>query len=516
MAQPTNTVEGVAQPDQEKKRLLPNAVFAIIQVLISSVVLFLLYRFLVKQLGIEALGVWTLVMAATSLANISNLGISGGIVRFVSHYLAKGDSKSAASAVETGVISLAILVSVAGISLWLAIDWGLGWIIPAAWLPEAKALSPFSILALWFSVIGGVVHSALEGCHRSDLRSISTTVCQPLLLIGAVMLSPTLGLKGVALAQIGQYVVWIVIGWVLLKRQIAPLPLLPFRWSKKLFSEMWRYGVNFQIVSILLILSEPLAKGLLSYYTNLSSVAYFEMANRLIVQAKGLLTSANQVITPYYAKLQATDSAKISHIYLRNLQLVALLGSVLFGTILASGPLLSLIWIGHLEIQFLVFLGILSMGWFANALAIPAYFANLGIAHLGPNVRGHLVIMLGMVVVSVSLGPWFKPYGSALAWPAGLLLGSFVINQGFLRHIQLPQGHCIRNLMIRRVVLNFAAGLAASLASLYFLQANEPGAKLKAFVCLASALTMIAMLSTRKVLELIRFNTAPPVQTTVP
>jgi len=509
MTQPARISADAGQVDKEKKRLLPNAVFAIIQVLISSLTLFLLYRFLVKQLGIEALGVWTLVMATTSLANISNLGIAGGIVRFVSHYLAKSDPKSAASAVETGVISLAVVVSVVGLSLWMVVDWSLRWIIPLAWLPEAKALLPFSILALWFSVVGGVVHSALEGCHRSDLRSISTILCQPLLLIGAVMLSPMLGLKGVAVAQIGQYAVWLVIGWVLLRRQIAQLPQLPFRWSKRLFSEMWRYGLNFQIISILLILSEPLAKVLLSYYTNLSSVAYFEMANRVIVQARGLLTSSNQVITPYYAKLQATGKCKISQIYLRNLQITALLGSALFSAILASGPMLSLLWIGHLEIQFLAFLGILSIGWFANTLSIPAYFANLGIAHLGPNVRGHFVIVLGIIVASLILGSWFKPYGSSLAWPAGLVLGSLVINQGFLRHIQLPYAHFIRDLLISRVLLNFALGLAASLTSLYFLEANEPGAKFKAFVCVASALTMIFMLGTRRMLVLIRFNRPP-------
>lgn len=454
MSQPTNTVTKVLEPGQDKKRLLHNATFAIIQVIFSSVILFLLYRYLVNQLGVEALGVWTLVVAATSLANIGNLGISGGIVRFVSQYLAKNDSKGAASAVETGIVSLVFLVSVICLCLWPSIYWGLRWIIPLPWLAEAKALLPYSILALLFSVLGGGIHSALEGCHRSDLRSISTMLCQPLLLIGAVMLSPTFGLKGVALAQIGQYVVWIVIGWVLLKRQLSSLSIIPFRWSKKQFLEMWRYGVNIQIVLILVLMSEPMAKALLAYHTNLNSVAYFEMANRVVMQVRGLLTSANQVITPFYAKLQAIDTTKISHIYLRNVQLMALLGSALFATITAFGPMLSVLWIGHLEMQFLVFLCILSVGWFANVLCTPAYFANLGIAHLGPNVRGHFVIMLSVIVVGVSLGSWLRPYGSALAWPVGLLMGSIVINRGFHAHIQLPYRHWMLNLKISRVLLN--------------------------------------------------------------
>ena len=394
------------QPDREKGRLLPNAAFAIGQVVVTSGILFLLYGYLLRQLGADALGVWTLLMAATSLANISNLGITGGLVQYVSKYLARGEPANAASAVQTAVLTLAVVVGLVGLCMWGAIDWILGWIIPPDWIDQARAILPYSILALWLSALGGAVHSALEGCHRSDLRSVSTLLSQPVLLVGAFMFTPTLGLKGLALAQIAQYLLWIGTGWLLLRRQITALPLVPLRWSKALFSEMWRYGVNFQIVSILLVLSEPLAKGLLSYYTNLSSVAYFEMANRLIVQAKSLLTSANQVITPYYAKLHAVDSAKISHIYLRNLQLMALTGSALFAAIIAAGPLVSRIWVGHLETQFLLFLGMLCLGWFINTLAAPAYFANLGIAHLGPNVRGHFAIMFGMVLVAGVLQCW--------------------------------------------------------------------------------------------------------------
>ena len=505
----------VEHADAEKRRLLPNAVFAVVQVVVTSGVLFLLYWYLLRQLGAEALGVWTLLMAATSLANISNLGITGGLVRFVSKYLAKDETTNAASAIETAILTLAIVIGLVGLCMWIPIDWVLGQIIPPNWILEARTILPYSILALWLSAVGGAVHSALEGCHRSDLRSVSTLLSQPILLVGAVLLTPTLGLKGLAFAQIVQYILWIGTGWFLLKRQIKALPLVPHRWNKKLFSEMWRYGVNFQIVAILLILSEPLAKGLLSYYTNLSSVAYFEMANRLIVQARSVLISANQVITPYYAKLNTIDSAKISHIYLRNLQLISLTGSVLFATIIALGPLVSRVWVGHLEIQFLLFLGMLSLGWFVNTLAAPAYFANLGIANLGPNVRGHFTIMLGMVLVATFVGPWLKPYGSAMAWPIGLVLGSFVIDKGFLKHIHLARHHWARGLKLPHVLVNFLIGGAAALASFRLLQTKGSFSMAMAFGCVVTASALIALFNVRKIIALIRFNSSPPSQPSV-
>jgi O-antigen/teichoic acid export membrane protein len=300
--------------------------------------------------------------------------------------------------------------------------------------------------------------------------------------------------------------IWNFLGWFLLKRQISELPIFPFRWNKQVFLTIWRHGVNFQVISILLIMSEPLAKGLLSYYTNLSAVTFFEMANRLILQGRAILTSANQVITPYYAKLESEDNVKIHQTYLRNLQLITLMGSALFATMIATAPLISLLWIGYIETQFLFFIGILALGWFLNSLSIPAYFANIGIGHLGPNVKGHFAIMVGMLLLGLSLGPWFKPYGSALAWPGGLLLGAYIIDDGFLRHVRLSRQHWLRNLTIRYVLLNFSAGLIAALSSWYFLRTGDTNSIWIALACLGASLALIAMLSVRKVLALIRFN----------
>lgn len=50
---------------------------------------------------IEALGVWSLVVAATSLAQVSKRGFAGGIVRLVSKYVAREDAYYFTLAIET-------------------------------------------------------------------------------------------------------------------------------------------------------------------------------------------------------------------------------------------------------------------------------------------------------------------------------------------------------------------------------------------------------------------------------
>jgi O-antigen/teichoic acid export membrane protein len=254
---------------------------------------------------------------------------------------------------------------------------------------------------------------------------------------------------------------------------------------------MWRYGVNFQVISVLMLFSEPLAKSLLSHFTSLSTVGYFEMANRLVVQARSLLVSANQVVTPYYARLQSSDASRLGAVYLQNLRVVAVTGRVLFALVIAAAPLLSWFWIGHLETQFLWFLVMLSVGWFVNTLAAPAYFANLGIANMAPNVRGHFAIVLGIVVCSVALGKVSVPYGSAAAWPIGLVLGSFVITRGFLRNVGISRSDWTSAAGVAFLVVNLTISLVAAwLGSRYLDAAEAPSV----FTASAVAVIFIAAL----------------------
>jgi O-antigen/teichoic acid export membrane protein len=458
--------------DREMKRLVPNAAFAVAQTVVSTCLLFYLYRYLIRELGAEALGVWTILMAATSVANISNLGITGGLVRFVSGHLAQGQPLKAAASIETSVLTLAAFIGAMALLVWMPISWGLGWVVEGKWLAEANAILPFSILALWLSTLGSSVNSALDGCHRADLRSISTMLSQPILFAGALVFVPSHGLKGLAIAQLIQFLFWTALGWFLLRREIPSLPVLPYRWEQERFFEMWRYGVNFQVISVLLLFSEPLAKGTLSHFTNLSTVGYFEVANRLVVQARSLLVSANQVATPYYASIQSTDSSKLGSVYLHNLRVVAVTGRVLFAFIITAAPLLSWFWIGHLERQFLWFLVMLSVGWFVNTLAAPAYFANLGIANMAPNVDGHFAMVLGIVICAAIFGSVSKPYGIAAAWPVGLVLCSWVTTRGLLKNIGISCSDWAGAAGVLLLVAHLSIGTAAAWLGAQFLDAS--------------------------------------------
>ena len=55
-----------------KKRISINVIFSILQVIIVGLIYLIIYKLLLSKLGVERLGVWSLILATTSVANIAN------------------------------------------------------------------------------------------------------------------------------------------------------------------------------------------------------------------------------------------------------------------------------------------------------------------------------------------------------------------------------------------------------------------------------------------------------------
>ena len=99
------------------RRLLSNAGLSVLQVLVSGVLLFFVYRHLLKQLGAEQLGLWSVLLASTSVARLSDLGLTSGVVKFVARYRARQDDAAASEVVQTTATSIALGMGLALLAL---------------------------------------------------------------------------------------------------------------------------------------------------------------------------------------------------------------------------------------------------------------------------------------------------------------------------------------------------------------------------------------------------------------
>jgi O-antigen/teichoic acid export membrane protein len=411
----------------QKRRVLINAASSIIQVVAISVALFILYRFLLDTIGVEKLGVWSVVLATTSVAAIANLGLSASVVKFVAKYVARRQEQTVVDVIQTAAISTGVAVGFLLIAVYSFAGWLLSLVAPSDALRDALCILPYGLIALWVMIIASVFQAGLDGYHRIDLRSMLLIASVMFHLVLCFVLVPIHGLMGLAYARVAQVSVLLIATWLLLKRLIPKLPFVPCRWNRKLFQEMVGYGLNFQVTSISQLLCDPLVKVLLTKFGGLAMTGFYEMASRMVLQFRMVLVSANQVLVPTIADLQEKDPEAIQKVYKDSYNLLFYIAVPFFLIIIALTPIISQLWIGTYESTFVSFSMLLALGWLLNTLTAPAYFANLGIGKLRWNTIGHVTTAVLNLGLGLLLGSTYGGMGVVSGWVISMVVGSFII-----------------------------------------------------------------------------------------
>ncbi|MDC8786695.1 oligosaccharide flippase family protein [Roseateles koreensis] len=408
-------------------RIANNAAFGALQTLSSAVLMFFLYRFLLKNLGAENLGIWAVVLASTSIGRLTDLGFAGAVVKFVAGSQAEQDSARAARYVQTAAISIASILFVLGLCLLPVFDFLLTWVLPAAAQPLAVQILPFALLTLFFSLVAGIFQSAIDACHRMDRRNAILMGCNVLYTAVAVLATPVYGLKGLAFAQVTQSFLVLAMSWFSARKLIPEIPVLLLKWNHTEFKEMLGYATNFQIGVLAGLFFDPITKFFLAKFGGLAEVAYYEMANQLILRARGVVVSAQQAIVPEVASQVAEGKDDSAGLYLKAHRLSLVIVFPYYSLLAISLPAFSMFWIGHYEPKFVIYGALMCMGWLISNLGVASYYYNIGRGMLVWNTISHLLMAVVNIVFAVILGYFFDGIGVIVAAMLGLIFSGVLL-----------------------------------------------------------------------------------------
>jgi O-antigen/teichoic acid export membrane protein len=133
-------------------------------------------------------------------------------------------------------------------------------------------------------------------------------------------------------------------------------------------------------------------------------------------------------MVPAFAGLKEHYPEKIASIYFKSYRLIIFLSLPLFSSIILCTPIISKLWIGNYEKDFVLFVTILAVGWFFSTLSVPAYFANMGTGDIRWNLLGQSTIGGINLLLGIILGMVFGGTGVVAAWSISLILGSSIIH----------------------------------------------------------------------------------------
>lgn len=361
-----------------QRQLLLNALTTSIQVIASAAILFLLYRFLIRSIGMERLGIWSLVLATTSIVALAHQGFSTSIIKFVAKYSAREDFDQVSTLIQTAVLSVGPAVALIAAGLYPLTRWVLALVVPRAHFAEACAILPFALVSLWCNIMQGILQAGLAGQQWITLCNYLELGGSLSYLLLAFALVPGHGLQGLAVAQALQAAVFVALSWMLLRRKLPRLPLIPHRWNRNLFREIATYGLHFQLITASQSLREPVAKALIAKFGGLAMTGLYDLASRWVVTFREMIVQANQVLVPAVAHLQERDAQSLPALYRESYRTVFFLSVPTFAGLVLLSPLISRIWIGRFDPLFVDFVSMLAIAWLVNILSNPAYVLDLG------------------------------------------------------------------------------------------------------------------------------------------
>ena len=452
---------------RRNRLVLRNSALSVVQVAVNGGLYLVLYRFLLDTIGVAQLGVWAIVLAWTSVNNVASLGLGGSTTYFIPTYLARGERRYVAALVQTGTLTAAGSLALGLLVFYPFVRTLLGLVIDdPALMPLALSIVPYAFASVWLSATAGIVYASLDGFQRVDQRQMVLVAGGLVLLVGAFVLVPTYGLVGLAQAQLAQAATVLLLSWGLLRRLLPELPLVPWQWSQPAFREMIGYSLRYQVISIALMLLEPVAKSLIAAFGSVSAVGYFEMANRLALQLRAFVVNAHTALVPTLTDLREHAPERLREIYETSCRLVAVLLLVSLPLLVALVPFVSVVWVGRYEPTFVVFASLLFVGWFGNLVGNPAYVDDLGAGRLRWIVREHVLMAVLNVLLGVALGSIFGGTGVVIGFVTALLAGSLLLAVAYHRSQGVPAAVWV-SADHARLAAGASVGMAAVLGLFY-------------------------------------------------
>jgi O-antigen/teichoic acid export membrane protein len=404
-----------------------NVTANIAQILISALVLFVIYGYVSRILGVALLGVWSVVLATASATRLADLGLSAGVTRFISKYSALNQNAKAAEIMETALVSIAVILGLILLIIYPILVTLVKYVFNTVDSEEALKILPYALLSVWLAMIVSVMQNGLDGCHLIIKKAVIIVIGQIALLIFVLGLVQKQELVGLAVAQIAQGVLMIILCWGQLRKKLTSLPMIPYKINKSCLKEIFNFGVQVQVGNLSIVLIEPLTKVMIAKYGSSEAAGLFEIANQIVLRVRTVFGAANQTLVPLVAHYSVSKSEILKNLYTKNLRLIVVPSIFCYLILDNSNWLISNIFLSKPSQEFNLMLELMIICWFINTLAGPAYVFNLGIGSVKHNTIGYLIIGLINLILGACLGIYFGGMGVIIAYSIAICTGSLYI-----------------------------------------------------------------------------------------
>jgi O-antigen/teichoic acid export membrane protein len=389
--------------------------------LISTAITILLTPYLLKHLGSERYGIYSLAFSVLHYLVLLEFGMRGAVARFAAKYIQADDPQSL-----SGVVSVAMMFSVLLGSLSILLSYGIGYValdffnVSSNYRTQTLVLFVAMGVNLAFSLLSYSLSGVLIGSQRYDLENVKIILTG---LINASLVVLFFSLGWVSLSSwAAAMVLASLVGQIYLFITARFLqPKLRIGFSKirlEILKEMLGFGgwnVFLQVATLVTSSVNPIIIGRI---LGSAVVPFYSIPYMLVTRLQSGISGLTSTLMPYAsAALNTGDKTMLAHLLKKGTYTAALLLFPLGGCLMVMCKDLFRVWLPQeFEPYWFVF-AILMTAYFGTITQTTSYYILLG----GGEIKGLSIVYLAeslvIIILSIVLmkNYAFGVYGAAAA-----------------------------------------------------------------------------------------------------
>jgi O-antigen/teichoic acid export membrane protein len=476
------------------RRLAANTLHAASGRVIALALWLVLTPFILRALGPEGFGVWSLFFALTGYLGALDLGFSQATLRFVA---AADATEDRAKGGEVATLSVAGYVVLG--ALWLLVlpplrESILGFLrIPGAL--HAGASFAITAGAIVFALAGctNTCVAALQGSGRFDLANAVLVVVSLVQAAGIVLaIRMNAGLAGMVSATAAAWTLALLVGVAALAAAVPG-----FRWSSPARAlaharELLRFGGPMQLANVLGVVHQQVDKVLLSRFVALAAVAPYELGLRVSTATSTFSQLLLLAMLPAASALHAAgDRGGLEQLHRRANRYVLTVAAVLTAALVGGATPLLAAWLGSPPAgAALALRGLVLVAYLAIAAGVGGAIAR-GAGRTDLEAELSALALAVHLVLALALVPRLGLPGALVAIAAGNALGML----WFLARLAVALGWNRVPVMLEPLgwpLLMIAAGVAAGWALQHLALPGFAGTPWPRFVLQGAGASLVA------------------------
>lgn len=400
---------------------------------ISFFILWFLTPYIIKSVGIDDFGLWTLVFSVLGFYELLDLGFANGVIKYVAECDALEQYSRRNQLLSTILFVYCSLAAIGMVALGaLAFVFNDLFAIPAS--QGGKALALLGVLSIRCLVLGlpaSLFRGILYGDKKIPLINAISTVCSLLYGLTAFM-AMAMGYGVISLAVLTTATFFLeAVGYVYFSYRTVPE--LRLSWSLVDLSKlrelasfcMMQFVAN--VSSMLILRTDPI---IIKLFSSIFFVSIYAIPLRVVTYIYMFINQFTDVLSPFIARLHATDE----HVEIRALFLqctkYALALSTLFlvlGSVFADN--LILLWLGaEFTLSIVPLIILLGAMWINSTHIVAAQVLAMSGHHRLLTVYFLITALLHIILSIILIYP-LGINGVAIATLISALFGFFAYNK---------------------------------------------------------------------------------------